>query len=222
MFVSQGDSKEGHMSSNPTPQSTRAGTHAQLRHSAETKISHGNTPLSQGWTLGPTSLALLHRLASDPSTASDAVKLLHELQVHQVELDLQHEHMNDERLALEQSMQRLVELYVSAPVAYFLVNVAGQIAEGNLASARMLDVERDDIDSKNITRLASPDSRAALLALLAQVVASGKKHTCRVQALDAASRDLEFIASASADGQHCLVVVTFADSMVMPLAHFGA
>ena len=210
------------MSSNPTPQSTRVGTHAQLRHSAETKISHGNTPLSQGWTLGPTSLALLHRLASDPSTASDAVKLLHELQVHQVELDLQHEHMNDERLALEQSMQRLVELYVSAPVAYFLVNVAGQIAEGNLASARMLGVERDDIDSKNITRLASPDSRAALLALLAQVVASGKKHTCRVQALDATSRDLEFIASASADGQHCLVVVTFADSMVMPLAHFGA
>ena len=205
------------MSSIPTP-STRPGTRAQLRHSAETRISHGNAPVSQGGTLGPTSLTLLHRLASDPATASDAVKLLHELQVHQVELDLQHEHMNDERLALEQSTQRLTELYVAAPVAYFLVNVAGQIAEGNLAGARLLGVAPGDVESNNITRLALPDSRAAVLALLAQVQSSGKKHTCRVQALDAASGDMEIIASASADGQHCLVVVTFVDSMAAPCA----
>ena len=118
--------------------STKPGIHAQLRHCAETRISHGTTPDSQGWTLGPTPLALLHHLASDPTTASDAVKLLHELQVHQVELDLQHEHMNEERLALEQSMQRLVELFVSAPVAYFLVTAAGQVIEGNLAGAHLV------------------------------------------------------------------------------------
>ena len=204
------------MSSNPTPL-TRPSTHAQLRHSAETKISHGSTPASQGATLGPTSLTLLHRLASDPATASDAVKLLHELQVHQVELDLQHEHMNDERLALEQSSLRLAELFESAPVAYFLVTASGQVVEGNLAGAYLLGVERDNVDSQNITRLASPDSRAAILALLAQVHGSGKRHTCTVQALDAASRNLEVIASASADGQHCLVVVTFVDSMAAAL-----
>ena len=197
--------------------STKPGIHAQLRHCAETRISHGTTPDSQGWTLGPTPLALLHHLASDPTTASDAVKLLHELQVHQVELDLQHEHMNEERLALEQSMQRLVELFVSAPVAYFLVTAAGQVIEGNLAGAHLLGVEQADVDSANITRLVSPDSREALLALLAQVLGSGKKHSCRVQALDSASKDMQLIATASACGQHCLMVVTFADSMAVPV-----
>lgn len=220
-YKAAAEMKVRHMSSNPK-QATRPGTHAQLRESAETKITHGNTPDSKGWTLGPTSLALLHRLASDPATASDAAKLLHELQVHQVELDLQHEHMDDERLALEQSTLRLAELFVSAPIAYFLVNVTGQIAEGNLAGARLLGVEHDDVDSTNITRLASPDSRASMLALLAQVLTSGKKHSCRVQALDPALMELEVIASASPDGQHCLVVVTSVDSTAVPPAHCSA
>ena len=202
-----------------TKPSTRPSTHAQMRHSAETKIGDGNAPVSQGWTLAPASLTLLHKLASDPATASDAVKLLHELQVHQVELDLQHEQMNDERLALEQSMLRAVELFVFAPRPYFLVNVMGQIVEGNLAGALMLGVEREDVDSNNITRLASPNSRAALLALLAQVHSSGKKHTCRVQAFEPASEDLQVIASASSDGQHCMVVVSCEDTMAVPVAN---
>ena len=212
--------KKSHMSTNPK-QTTRPGTRAQLRHSAETKISHGNTPVSQGGTLGPASLALLHRLASDPATAGDASKLLHELQVHQVELDLQHEHMNDERLALEQSMLRVVELFAFAPVAYFLVTVSGQIVEGNLAGARLFGVEREDIDSKNITRLVSPDSRATLLALLAQVQSSSKNHSCRVQALDAALNDMNVTASASADVQHCMVVVTCVDNAAGPNAQLA-
>ena len=183
-------------------------THAQLRQNAETRISNGNAPATRGWTLGAKSLTLLHRLASDPDTASDALKLLHELQVHQVELDLQHEHINDERQALELSTHRLAELYVFAPVAYFMVASTGQVAEGNIVGARMLGTERGDIDSCNINRLLAPDSRPVLLALLAQVLSSGLPQNCRVQALDTTkSRWFEITASAFPGGQHCLVVV---------------
>ena len=180
----------------------------QLRQKAETRISGGNAPATKGWTLGAESLTLLHRLASDPETASDALKLLHELQVHQIELDLQHEHINEERQALEQSTHRLAELYVFAPVAYFMVNGAGQIAEGNFVGARMLGVARGEIDSYNINRLAAPDSRPALLAFLEQVISSGLPQNCRVQAIDTTkSKWFEMTASASPGGQHCLVVV---------------
>ena len=182
--------------------------HAQLRQKAEVSIRGGNAPATQGWTAGAASLTLLHRLAGDPATASDALKLLHELQVHQVELDLQHEHMNEERQVLEQSMHRLGEMYVFAPVAYFMVDSAGQIVEGNDVGARMLGLARDDLDSLSIMRLVAPDSRAALLALLAQVHNSGQRHRCRFQALDTDKlRWLEVIASSSPDGQHCLVVI---------------
>lgn len=183
-------------------------TQVQLRQKAETRISGGNAPATKGWTLGAASLTLLHRLASDPDTASDALKLLHELQVHQVELDLQHEHMDDERSVLEQSTQRLAELYVFAPVAYFMVASTGQIAEGNMVGARMLGVDRGEIDSYNINHLVAPDSRPALMALLAQVLSSGLPQNCRVQALDTTKiRWFEMIASTSPGGQHCLVVV---------------
>ena len=182
--------------------------HAHLREKAETSIRGGSAPATHGWTIGAASLTMLHNLASDPATASDALKMLHELQVHQVELDLQHEHMNEDRLAIEQSTLRQVELYLFAPVAYFMVSSAGEIAEGNLMGARMMGVERDDLQSHNIIRLAAPDNRAALLALLEQVRSSGLRHSCRVQALDTTKlRWLDVVASASPAGQYCLVVV---------------
>ena len=194
------------------------GKHAQLRHKAEISLRGGTAPTTNGWTIGATSLTLLYQLASNPVTASDALKLLHELQVHQVELDLQHEHMNDERLAVEQSTLRQVELYVFAPVAYFMVNSSGEIAEGNLQGARMMGMERDDLQSQNITRLADPGDRVAVLALLEQVRISGLRQSCRVQALDTSTvRWLDVIASASPAGQHCLVVVMEVASDPSPL-----
>ena len=193
------------------------GNYAQLRQKAETSIRGGTAPATHGWTIGAASLALLHKLSSDPDTASDALKMLHELQVHQVELDLQQEHMNEDRLAIEQSTLRQFELYVFAPVAYFMVTSAGEIVEGNLLGARMIGVERDDLQSHNIIRLAAPDSRAALLALLEQVRSSGLRHSCRVQALDTTKlRWLDVVASASPAGQHCLVAVMEVTSDASP------
>ena len=192
------------MSSIPVKQST----HALLREKAESSISGGSAPATHGWTIGAASLTLLHRLASDPATASDALKMLHELQVHQVELDLQHEHMNDERLEMEQATLRLVEMYVFAPIAYFMVSSIGQIAEGNLQGARMMGVERDDLQEHNITRLVDPGSRAALLDMLELVSSSRLPQRCQVQALDTTRhRRLDVMGTASPSGQHCLVAV---------------
>ena len=183
-------------------------THVQLRQKAETRISSGNAPATRGWTLGAASLTLLYRLASDPAKAGDALKLLHELQVHQVELDLQQEQMDDERHVLEQSMHRMAKLFAFAPVAYFMVASTGHIAEASIVGSGMLGVEPDNADNHNIIRLVAPDSRPALLAFLEQVISSGLPQNCRVQALDATKfKWLELIANAYPGGQYCLVVV---------------
>ena len=192
------------MSNIPAEQSI----HALLRQKAETSIRSGNAPATNGWSIGAASLTLLHQLASDPATASDALKLLHELQVHQIELDLQYEHMNDERLEMEQATLQLVEMYVFAPMAYFRVSSAGQIAEGNLQGARMMGVERNDLQEHNITRLVDPGSRAPLLNMLEEVISSRLPQRCRVTALDTTKhRGLDVITSASPSGQHCLVAI---------------
>lgn len=192
------------MSSTPVNQSAQA----QLRQNAETSLVKGMAPATQGWTIGAASLTLLHALASNPETAGDALKMLHELQVHQVELDLQHEHLNEEHLAIEQSTLRLAEMYLFAPVAYFMVDGTGHIIEGNLLGAQLVGVARDEVQSCNITRLIDPGSRAGVLALLNQVCSDGQRRSCRVQALNTTKhRSLDLTASASACGKHCLVVV---------------
>lgn len=181
-------------------------SHVQLRQHAEVKIKAGAAPGTQGWSIGATALTLLHNLASDPATSGDALKLLHELQVHQVELDLQHEHMEEDRKELAQLADHYAELYDAMPVAYFTVDQAGQIIEGNLAAARMLGVERDDLEGRSITSLAAPDSGPALQALLAQAHGSSQRQSCRVQAGNGTGW-LEVAAIASPRRHGCQVIV---------------
>ena len=72
----------------------------RLRVEAEERIRTRNAPPSKAWPLGVETLQLLYRLASDPDSAADALKLLHELQVHQVELDLVHQEIEASHAAL--------------------------------------------------------------------------------------------------------------------------
>lgn len=182
-------------------------THVQLRQSAEVQLKAGIAPGTQGWTIGAAALSLLHSLASNPTTAGDALKLLHELQVHQVELDLQHEHMETDRRELGHLADHYAELYDFAPLAYFTVDDAGRIIEGNLAAARMLGAERDDLGGRGIDSLVTADSGPALRALLEQARSSDLSYSCRAQAREG-SAWLEVTAAASPRGQCCLVLVT--------------
>lgn len=79
---------------------------SELRQHAEARLNGGQAPKTLGWSSSAQALSLLHRLASDPASAADALKLLHELQVHQVELDLQHEQMEQQLLELSETLRR--------------------------------------------------------------------------------------------------------------------
>lgn len=88
-------------------------------------------------------LRVLFELASAPSTADDALALLHELQVHQVELELQDEELRSSRAELEAALSRQIELYDAAPVGCFSVDARLVLYELNLTGARVLGFERE-------------------------------------------------------------------------------
>jgi len=188
-----------------TVEKTRANKH--LRENAEVKIKAGIAPVTQGWTIGTAALTLLHSLASNPTTAGDALKLLHELQVHQVELDLQHDHLEEHRRDLERLTDHYAELYDFAPFGYFTVDSTGHIIEGNPAAARLVGAERDDLAGRSIDSLVTPESSPALRAMLKQAHSSGRRQSCRAQAGDG-SGWLEVAANASPRRNYCLVVIT--------------
>ncbi|MFO7579552.1 MAG: PAS domain S-box protein [Nitrosomonas halophila] len=137
-----------------------------LRHEAETRLNKGAAPSTQGWTLGKDALSMLYDLARDPAAAGDALKLLHELQVHQVELDLQHEQMEQDRNELVEALARYAELYEFAPVGYFIVDSESKIIEGNRTGARLFGVECAELSGQRIDSFLAPASGQVLRALL--------------------------------------------------------
>ncbi len=69
-------------------------------------------------------------------------KVIHDLRVHQIELELQNDELRRTQDALERSRSRYFDLYDRAPVSYFTVSKDGVIIETNLAGARLFNVER--------------------------------------------------------------------------------
>ena len=72
---------------------------------------------------------------------ADTQKLLHELQVHQLELEMQNEELRRIQLELERTRDRYVDLYDFAPVAHLTLGGQGQILEANLAAGKWLGLD---------------------------------------------------------------------------------
>lgn len=152
-----------------------------LRTNAESKLKNGNAPPTHGWLTSLDALSLLHKLASSPGSASDALKLLHELQVHQVELDLQHEQLETSERELTEDLIHSARLYDFAPVGYFSVTPQGKINRVNVAGAALCGEERAELIGRRIDAFLAPESRPVLEQLVAQVRAGVLNETCEVR-----------------------------------------
>ena len=159
----------------------------RLRREAETLLAGGQAPPSRGWELGTDALALLYRLASDLNSSDDALAVLHELQVHQVELDLQLEQLEANETELNEELQRYRELYEHAPAGYLLLGPEGRIIEANQTAKRLLaSLDGDSVSGPHIVDLISPEDRPALHAMLEQLGSAQPIASCDVHAIGAA------------------------------------
>src|SRR5512145_1072488 len=82
---------------------------------------------------------------TQPLTRADTWRVVHELQVHQIELEMQNEELMRARAEVEEAYRQYTDLYDFAPVGYFTLGQDGTIRQVNLAGANLLGVERDKL-----------------------------------------------------------------------------
>ena len=112
-----------------------------------------------------------------PEEQADPKRSLHELQVHQIELELQNDELALARDRMEAQLERQTELYDFAPVGYFSLDEAGRIMEVNLTGATLLCLERSRLIHRCLQTFLAPSSRSDFLAYLKRVFAGSGKQT---------------------------------------------
>lgn len=116
-------------------------------------------------------------------TAADTQRLFHELEVHQIELELQNAELQKTRDDMEAALERYTDLFDFAPVGYFSIDAEGLILEVNLTGAALLGVERSRLIHLRLHRFVAPTSQPVFLAFLKKVFAEPKNQACEAQLL---------------------------------------
>ncbi|MHB1356971.1 MAG: PAS domain-containing sensor histidine kinase, partial [Anaerolineae bacterium] len=106
---------------------------------------------------------------------------LHELRVHQIELEMQNEELQRTQAELEESRARYFDLYDLAPVGYLTLSAEGNILEGNLASANVLGVTRGALAGRPLSQFILPEDQDTFYLKRRLLEQSGKQQACHLR-----------------------------------------
>ncbi len=142
---------------------TRPQEYAGLRRVAEARA------------VGLPALGLEHELSGD------ALYLVHELRVHQIELELQNEELQRTQAELEAAQARYFDLYELAPVGYYSLSKQGLILEANLTAAKMLRVASGALVKKQITQFILRDDQDIYFLHHRRLFETGSPQVCELR-----------------------------------------
>ena len=118
--------------------------------------------------------------ATTPQPVADPQRLLHELEVHQIELEMQNAALQKARNELEVTAEKFTDLYDFAPVGYFTLAADGTIQQVNLAGASLAGRERSRLVGQPFGVLVVAELLPVFNVFLQRVFAGPTKHSCEV------------------------------------------
>lgn len=122
--------------------------------------------------------------ANDNHMQDNPNDLIHELRVHQIELDMQNEELREVQIELEDSRRKYFELYNLAPVGYLTLDKNGIILEVNLAGASILGVEKSKLINSAFINYVESGSRHILHHNLKKALDNGEKQKFEIKLLN--------------------------------------
>jgi len=115
-----------------------------------------------------------------PVIETDVKKLLHELQVHQIELEMQNEELHEANETAETALKKYTMLYDFAPMGYYTLDSDGSICELNFTGADMLGEKRFSLVNSNFKLFISKGSQNVFNNFFRKVYTSNAKESCEV------------------------------------------
>jgi len=107
--------------------------------------------------------------------------MLHELQVHQIELEMQNEELRKAQVELDAGRVRYFDLYDLAPVGYVTISEQGLLLEANLTTTTLLDVTRNDLIKQPFSRFVFREDQDICYFLNKQLFETGEPHGCELR-----------------------------------------
>ncbi|MBK1716990.1 putative bifunctional diguanylate cyclase/phosphodiesterase [Thiocystis violacea] len=145
------------------PVTTGLGSEPDLRQRAEARLAGQENPGMAAFMSEPTE------------------RLVHELRVHQIELELQNEELRRAHESLEASRARYFDLYDLAPVGYLTLGDADRIQEANLAAATLLGSSRDHLVDHPLTRFILPEDQDIYYNCRRELGSTGEPLSCELR-----------------------------------------
>ncbi len=178
-----------------TPKFTESTQAIQLRRRAEVRVRKPNRNR-------PTKL-------TEPLPDGEALRLVHQLQVHQVELELQNAELREARDRIEHLLVGYTDLYDFAPVGYLTLGIDGAIRMVNLTAATLVDTERARLVGRALGSFIALPFRTVFTAFLKQVFASESKLSADFELLRTGqpARIVNVEAQRLLKGQECRVAM---------------
>ncbi len=111
---------------------------------------------------------------------TDMKKLVHELQVHQIELEMQNEELRQAYEAEEAAKKKATMLYDLSPLGYLTIDQNGTIEELNFSASDMLGEKRFGVVGSNFKLYLTDESKAVFSYFLEKVFINNEKESCEV------------------------------------------
>ncbi len=124
-----------------------------------------------------------NKIAAGTSSLTPAEQdaLVHDLQVHQIELEMQNEQLFNTQEMLHESLEKYTDLYEFAPVGYITLDRDGLIRESNLTFSEQIDRQRAGLINTPLGAYVAGEDRGSFQSHLDQVFATHKRQTCELR-----------------------------------------
>ena len=136
-------------------------------------------------------------------------KLIHELEVHQIELELQNEELMLAKSIAQDISEKYTELYDFAPLGYFTLSKEGEILNLNLCGSQMLGKSRFELKNRHLGFFLTKDSKPVLILFLEKVFSSNTKQSCELSLASDSGLPIciHITGIAAENGKHCFLTM---------------